>query len=223
MSDELMPNLQFAREPIAYKDAQGHTLYRDEYLVEIRQRGSKDSVTKKAEEWISELAHKGHDRSGFDQNAAMYATWHDKAKVMFEMFKRGEEVPEEGMSLKAFPAFSPAEILICKAVDIYTLEQLSEANEQAIGRMGPGGRGLKIKAAKMLENYHNGKAAEENAALRQALSEMQAKHADLEATVKRLISEKPEESSDIDDKIAAAIAKAMEKRGPGRPPKSEAA
>lgn len=75
----------------------------------------------------------------------------------------------------------------------------------------------------MLENYHNGKAAEENAALRQSLSEMQAKHADLEATVKRLISEKPEESSDIDDKIAAAIAKAMEKRGPGRPPKSEAA
>jgi len=224
MSDELMPNLQFARNPVAYKDAEGHTLYRDEYFVEVRQRGSKDSVTKNAEEWIADLAHKGHDRSGFDQNAATYSEWHQKAKLMFEMFKKGEEVPEEGMSLKAFPAFSPAELLICKAVDIYTLEQLSEANEQAMQRMGPGARALKVKAGKMLENYHNGKAAEENAALRFSLSELQGKCSELEATVRQLMAEKPAEApaAGLADMVAAAVAKAMEtqKRGPGRPPKS---
>jgi hypothetical protein len=232
MSDELMPSLQFARNPVAYKDEAGHTLYKDEYFVEIRQRGSKDSVTKPAEEWIADLAHKGMDRSGFDQYAPMYAAWHEKAKMMFDMFKRGEEIPEDGMSLKAFPAFSPAEILICKGVDLYTLEQLSEASEQALQRMGPGARNLKAKAGKMLENYHNGKAAEENAALRQQLGEIKAKYHELEMNVSRLLAEKSDIAPeapviDLDTKIAEAIARAMAqveiKRGPGRPPKSEAA
>lgn len=225
MTDELMPSLQFSREAVAYKDEQGHTLYRDEYFVEIRQRGGRDSVTKPAEEWIKELAAKGFERGGFDQNAAMYAAWHERAKNIFEMFKKGDEIPEQGMSLKGFPAFSPAELSLCKAVDLFTLEQLSEANEQAIQRLGPGGRSLKTKAIKMLDNYHHGKAAEENAALRDQLAELHQKHHALELNVAQLLAEQSSGATqDLDTKIANAIAAAMgdqQRRGPGRPPKTD--
>lgn len=203
-----------------YKDHDGHTLYRDEYLVHIRQRGGKDEVTKNAEEWIADLKNKAMSRSDFDENATLYVQWHDKARLMFEAFKNGEEAQAEGLLLRDLVAFSPAEIKNCQGAQIYTLEQLAAATEVALGCMGPGARGLKMKAQAMLDNYATGKAAEENTALRLRLDEQSIEIERLRKLVESSVG--IDSGQGLAEMIAAQVTAAMatQPRGPGRPPKA---
>ena len=207
-ANELMPHLIFERKAVDYKDVDGHTLYRDEYLVHIRQRGGKDEVTKNAQEWIDDLRHKAASRSDFDENAMLYNQWHEKAKMMFDAFKSGEEAPADGLLLRDLVAFSPAEIKNCQGIQIYTLEQLAAATEVAIGFMGPGARGLKMKAQKMIENYATGKAAEENIALRLRLDEQSLELDRLRKLVESSVGGLP--NLDLQAMIAEQIAVAMQ-------------
>lgn len=220
MSTELMPHLTFERKAVDYKDADGHTLYKDAYLVHIRQRGSKDEVTKDAAEWIADLKHKAASRNDFDENSVLYTQWSEKASIMFEAFKNGEEAPIEGLLLKDLIAFSPAEVKNCQNSQLFTLEQLASANEIALGFLGPGARGLKMKAQKMIENYATGKAAEENIALRLRLDEQALEIERLRKLVESSLAGAP--PMDLQAMIADQLAKAMAAlpRGPGRPPKA---
>jgi len=217
---EEMPHLTFERKAVDYKDEAGHNLSRDVYYVHIRQRGGKDEVTKIAEEWIEDLRVKAATRSDFDENAIQYNQWAEKARLIFEAFKKGEEAPMEGRRLRDLMAFSPAEVKNCEQVQLYTLEQLAQATEVAIGFLGPGARGLKLKAQKMIEEYESGKVAEENAALRLRLDELEQETIKLRKIVENQAMEFPQ--MDIQSMVANAVAVAMAQvpRGPGRPPKA---
>jgi hypothetical protein len=66
----------------------------------------------------------------------------------------------DGTPIRASLAFSPAEVAQCESVKIFTLEALAVCNEQAMNNMGMGGRTLKQKAEKILENFAGSKVAE---------------------------------------------------------------
>ncbi|MBN9410835.1 MAG: hypothetical protein J0H69_16940 [Burkholderiales bacterium] len=168
-----MPHIRFETEVKETRDEDGHIMRKNVYFAHVTPAGGKDVVVKDAEQWLLELKEKAMVRGAFDQAAAEYEQWHAKVKAAFEQYKAGEEMTTEGTPLRASLAFTKAEIAQAESVKIFSIEDLAEANEEAISRMGMGGRGLKIKAQKLLET--KGDVAQENAALRQKISDLEAK------------------------------------------------
>lgn len=175
-----MPHIRFETEVKETRDEEGHIVRQTVYMAHITPAGGKDVLVKNAEEWIRELKEKSMVRGAFDQAASEYEQWHAKVSQAFNQFKAGEEMTVDGTPLRASLAFTKAEIAQAESVKIFSIEALAEANEEAISRMGMGGRALKTKAQKLLET--KGDVAQENAALRQKI-------ADLEAKVERMLSE----------------------------------
>ena len=116
---------------------------------------------------------KSQTRGPFDSAANEYEDWHKRFSKMLDSYKNGIDMATEGTPIRASLAFSPAEVAQCESVKIFTLEALSICNEQAMINMGMGGRTLKQKAEKILENFAGSKVAEENAALKAKVELMQ--------------------------------------------------
>lgn len=198
-----LPYVRFSTDVVNYVDEEGHTEYKNKYFATITPAGGKDEVYKEAESWLDELRQKAMVRGPFDVNADVYAEWHRRFSAMFDQYKKGQELDIEGTPLKASLAFNPAELAACESIHIHTLEQLAECNEEAIRRLGMGGRTMKNKAAKILENKIDSRVAEENAALR-------LKVAQLEEKVNQLLTK-----SDLQE------ADPVERKKPGPKPKTE--
>lgn len=223
--------LQQAQKPIAifhtdavpYKDETGVTNYKNVHFVTIQQAGSKDSVEKIAEEWISDLARKATTRGDFDSQAEEYREWYEYFSKRFEAYKSNLEMPMDGTPIKMCLSFTPAERAQCEAIHVYTLEGLAECNEEVIQRLGMGGRTLKTKAAKMLETQAGGKVAEQNAALQQKVAELTAQVAEFRQMLLAEGKDPETPAVDIGAQVAAAIAAQFaamsEKKKPGRPAK----
>ncbi len=175
-----MPHIRFETEVKETRDEDGHIVRTNVYFAHVTPAGGKDVLVKDAEQWLRELKDKSMVRGAFDQAAAEYEQWYTKVKAAFDQYKAGEEMTTDGTPLRASLAFTKAEIAQAESVKIFSIEDLAGANEEAISRMGMGGRGLKIKAQKLLET--KGDVAQENAALRQKI-------ADLESKVERMLAE----------------------------------
>lgn len=170
-----MPFVRFETIVESTKDENGHNLYSNKIMAYVTSPGSRDETVKVAEEWINQLKEKGTTRGPFDSAANEYYLWHEKFSKMLQHYKDGNGLDHDGTPLRASLAFTPAEIAQCENVKIYTIEALSTCSEEALGRMGLGGRVLKNKATKILESAENSKVAEENAALRLKVEELTAK------------------------------------------------
>lgn len=178
-----MPYVRFETEVEAAKDAEGHNKYTNKIMAYITSAGSKDEVVKVADEWIAQLREKSQLRGAFDQAANEYDQWHDRFSKMLQNYKDGQGMDHEGTPLRASLAFTPAEVAQCEGVKIFTIDALAVCNEEAISRMGMGGRTLKQKAQKILESGDGAKVAEENAALRLKVEELTEKVVQLTALV----------------------------------------
>lgn len=126
----------------------------------------------------------------------------------WEAYKTGQEQKAEGSPLSLlFPA-NPAIVDNLRNIGFHTVEQLANANDTALQNVGLGGREFQQKAKQYLAAAEKGKdfhslAAKVETLVNQAEADRQ-KIAALEAELARR-SEEPV------------------RRGPGRPPKSEAA
>lgn len=192
-----LPYVQFRVEALEVKDEDGHITYKNQYWADVVPAGGKDVVVKDAVEWIAELRRKGETRGPFDANAGEYRVWHEHFHKAFEQFRAGEEMTVVGTPLRAILAFTKAEIAQAEGIRIYSLEDLAAANEEALRHMGIGARAMKDKAVQLLASKGENHLAEENAALRVRLEQMEAR---------------------IEEMLAAGLA---DKRGPGRPKKVE--
>lgn len=193
-----LPFVRFENQVKETKDPEGHTLYADVTYAYITPAGGKDEVVKLADDWIRELRDKSMVRGPFDSAANEYTKWYEGFSEMLKRFRAGQEMLTTGTPLRASMAFTKAEIAQCEAVKIFSIEDLSVANEEALSRMGMGGRNLKTKAQKLLESKDGDKLAQENEALR-------VKLADLESKVEKM--------------LAAGIAEPVARKKPGRKPK----
>ena len=178
-----MPYVRFETEVETIKDAGGHNQYKNKIMAYITSAGSKDEVVKVADEWIAQLREKGQTRGPFDSAANEYEQWYERFSKLLQNYKDGKGLDHDGTPIRASLAFSPAEVAQCEEVKIFTLESLAVCSEEALSRMGMGGRVLKQKASKILETQEGGKLAEENAALKLKLEELTAKVERLTALV----------------------------------------
>jgi hypothetical protein len=83
----------------------------------------------------------------------------------YEAWKQGLEPPLSGAPLIHWPGVTPAQLKMCAAINVRSIEDLAEANEDTIRKLGMGGRALKDKAAAYLRSAVTNKGSEEIAAL----------------------------------------------------------
>lgn len=106
----------------------GHVVMKDvEYVDMIPVGDSKTVVVKRVDEAIRE-----------------------RYRAIYDAWRKGEEIPEEGTPLKYWPILGPAQLKNVLRMQIRTVEALSEASEDALMGMGQGARGLKQKAEEWL-------------------------------------------------------------------------
>lgn len=142
----------------------GHPVFDDVVYAIVTPPGGNLVVEKKAAEWVES---KRNDR------------FYRNYREALDAFLEGREAPVDGTAVELWPAASPAAVKQIRAAGLRTVEDLAAANETSISKMGMGGRALKQRAVSWLDAAGDtGKVAEENAAMRATL-------ADLEDTVKR--------------------------------------
>jgi hypothetical protein len=181
------PYVQFETRALpdrAASEASGRVVFKDVDFVMITPSGSRDIVEKIAEEWLREINKKALD----DLYPVLWAQ-HFRAK--FDEWKKGNELPENGLALKMWPIITPAELQHCLNANVRTVEDLAQLNEEGMALIGMGGRSLKQKAEAYIQAANNGgKLAERIGSLEVALSTLteqlareREKNAELEAEI----------------------------------------
>lgn len=153
----------------------GHIVYDDVLFAIVTPAGTRDQVEKPAEDWLNSV------REGVQQER-IPAEWLDSYTKALQRFRDSNENTEFGTSIKEWPAATPAQIKTCLAANILSIEDLAAATEEAVSRIGMGGRALKAKAQAWLDSSATtGIAAEELNALRQKNEELEARDKEREA------------------------------------------
>ncbi len=133
----------------------------------------------------------------------------------YERFKRGEGEKHVGTPLTEWPAMRPSQIKQLNYLNIFTVEHLSQCDDQSMQRIGPGARELVASAnayiARAKDVSVTTKYAMENERLKDELERVKEQ-------VSKLVAEKPSREDHYQDYRPEAPLK----RGPGRPRKSEA-
>lgn len=126
-------------------------------------------------------------------DAHVVARW-EAISEAYEAWKTGNEIPEHGTPLGAWPALSKSQLNAFKSGGFRTVEEISEMNDTQIGKVKlPDARGFKALAQNFLDA--------------QGSNDMAERLADQEARIAEL---------------TAQLEDIPKKRGPGRPPKDPA-
>lgn len=119
---------------------EGAGLYSDDvdYAL-VTSHGSKDTVERVVAEWFPYLQDQVK-QGRFPQE------WLNAYKASYTAWKSNEELPVIGTPIKNWPAATPKEVKNCILVGLRAVEDLANANEELIGRLGMGGRALSQRA-----------------------------------------------------------------------------
>lgn len=124
----------------------GEVFWENVDFVVVTPQGTKDRIEKEVRDWFSSLS----DRVKME----MYpAEWLDKHRSAYALWQQNRDIPLEGTPIKGWPLASPAEQAKLLSINIKTVEDLANANNEAIQRIGMGAQMLKSRA----ENYLNAK------------------------------------------------------------------
>lgn len=153
-----------------------------------------------------------------------------KYRDYYEHWKRTQQMAPIGTPLEMWPMMTPAMVLQLKAANIFTVEQLAEVNDGNLHHI-PFGKTIREQARGWLEAKEKSDAVEQATAQTQAMqdgmrmmeqrfeakeSAMRAENADLKSKLDAILTR-------LSAPETAPAAPAEAKRGPGRPPKAEAA
>lgn len=189
------PNVSFEERSIedrAATAAAGSAKFRSVDYVVLNQPGSKDSVEREAQPWLDAL----HQNKNFDP------LWVSRVKETYKLWKQGHEITPDGTHIRMWAAIDKAQADTLIAARLLTVEDLANASEDSLRRVGIGARDLKNRAKAWLEAAaKTGKTAEEITLLR-AKTEMQDKEiAELREKI-RLLARAPKEELVTDDFLA---------------------
>jgi hypothetical protein len=188
----MQPELQAVRPPYimfetrAVEDRtasieQGHYVARDVDYVLVTPPGSKDQIDRVATEWLDHQDKQARDGRVPREWAKLY-------REAYNDWKAGKEIPLHGTPIVAWPPIQPSQRETLIRIKVLTVEDLAQANEEIIGRLGMGGRALKQLAITWLaSSSDSGKVAtkaaatsEENERLRAENETLKEKIAELE-------------------------------------------
>lgn len=164
--DAKIPYIRFMLEAREDRNASieaGHVVMKDVEMVSITSPGSKDCVVREVSAWLDSC------KQNVD-GGRLPQEWLDAYKRAYKYWKETGEIPESGTPLRNWPMITPAHAETLTNLNIRTVEQLAEATEEAISRIGMGGRALKERAANWLE-ASSGEAGKLTMRLEQAETE----------------------------------------------------
>lgn len=180
------PYVVFEHRPVEDRAASieaGHFVAKDVAFALITPAGTKDRIEKEAETWL-------HDLEEAVRQERFPAAWLRAYKQAYEDWTQSRETPELGTPVSTWPAISQAQARMLLDLNFRTVEQLAEATEEGIGRMGMGGRALKAKAQAYLDASNGpGKVAAELDELRVQIKTLTERDAAREAELAKLKTE----------------------------------
>lgn len=137
----------------------GHYAGKDVDYVLLTPAGSKDEVEKPVKDWLAQMVQQVREER-------LPAKWEEGYRGAYERWKRGEEIPLNGVAIKGWPVASPAQQKTIIAANILTVEDLAQANGEALQRLGMGAVDLRTKAVAWLKGSKEiGTLVQENAQL----------------------------------------------------------
>lgn len=139
---------------------QGHYVGRDVDFVLVTLPGGRDIYESKVDPWFDNKERQARngrvDPAHLDYYHRAYKAW-----------KEGQEIPVDGTPVKGWGLVSPMQEKTILMAGIKTIEDLAASNDEALRRLGMGGRDLVNKAKSWLSSVSDhGKVAMENAALK---------------------------------------------------------
>ncbi len=140
-------------ETVAIEDraatlAAGHYVAKDVDYALITPPYSKDVMKHKVSIWLPQL-----DLNL--KNNRIPAKWVADYKAAYKAFQEGKELPVNGTPIRGWALISPAQIETLIKMQILTVEDLANANDEGIKRIGMGGLDLKNKASAYLKEKNN--------------------------------------------------------------------
>lgn len=162
---------------------QGHFVAKDVHFAIVTPAGTRDRIEREVTLWFDSL------KEGVAQERIPHE-WLRAYEAAYKDWCENRETPEFGIPLGNWPGISPAQVLMLQDIGLRTVEQVAEATEEAISRMGMGGRALKAKAQAFLDvSNDTGKVAAELEALRHQVQELQTRADAREEELAKLQSE----------------------------------
>lgn len=191
------PFVQFearSEEDVPESKKNGHFTAKIVNYALITPLGSKDVIEKIAEPWIADL----HDKASRGEYNGEHADFIDNR---FKKWKEGMETdPSIGLSVREWASVNRGQAEMLIRANIFTVEDLAGANEQALQNIGMGSRDLREKARAWLDS---------------------AKDVGVHAEKVRLLEMRLAQSEERNERLAEAIEELKQQipRGPGRPRK----
>ena len=124
---------------------QGRYVSRDVDYAIVTPAGSKDRVERVVADWFLMLA-------GEVKAERWPQAWLDQLRAGYDSWTRGQTPPKSSTPLSTWPALSPAQVKNWAQIGLRTIEELAEANEEALSAYGMGARDMKSRAGLFLEN-----------------------------------------------------------------------
>jgi len=173
------PYVTFEYRPIEDREAslkEKRYVAKDVAFAIITPPGSKDRIPQQVDFWFEKLTN--------EVAADRYPSqWLEHYRALYAAWKAGNELPIDGTSVKNWNQASPAQIRAMLDLHIMTVEQMAEANEETVARLGMGGRALRQQAKDYITTANS--QAAEIASLRKKVAELEAAKAQpAAATVK---------------------------------------
>ncbi|MBI1425785.1 MAG: hypothetical protein GC149_20355 [Gammaproteobacteria bacterium] len=132
-------------------------------------------IPKRVEHWLKQIE--------LDViNGRMTSDLAGRYKAMYDHWKAGKEIPLEGMDIRQWPQATRATAENLIRQGIRTVEDLAEAPEAILQRIGAGARDLQSRAKAYLE-ASDGKAAEEILSLKETIENQNILIKDLQKTI----------------------------------------
>lgn len=186
IAEDRPPYVAFEVRGVEDRDASiaaGMYKTKDVDLAIITPQGSKDRTERVVSEWFENLELQV-------RQSRFKADWLRQYRGAYAAWKEGRELPLNGTPILTWPVLSPSQSKACLDAQVRTVEDLAQANEETIGRLGMGGRELKSKAVSWVTAAAGpGKVTEEIAALRASLSDANSRNEALEAKLKELAAQ----------------------------------
>ena len=171
--------VRFERRAIKDNEASlkaGHYVSKDEDYALITPPYSKDCVVKKADKWFENVEKQVI-------NGRIPIAHQELWKKTYTRWQDGQEPPVDGTSVKDWNAISPAQCQNLINVGCRTIEDLSQANDEAMRRLGMGAIDLKNKAKAWLQD--DNPLAEEVTQLKNQNRQLEGTITSLQEQIKR--------------------------------------
>lgn len=146
-------------------EREGRKIFKDQEMVRIRWVGDNKR----------ELEAPAHSMSA--REGSTWLTYAERFPAQYEAFKRNATYIGPGTPIDEAPFLSNAEKMELKALNIFTIDALSDLTSKALNALGIGGREKMTKAKAWLENAAGSadvtRMAAENAQMREQMERMQ--------------------------------------------------